>query len=198
MKTNFVLIDYENVQPDITSLLNGEAFKIKVFVGAAQAKVPLELARTLQAFGPDAEYIQIEGRGSNALDFHIAYYLGQLAAAFPDAVFHVISKDTGFDPLIKHLRTRNILCQRSTSIGGIPLLRISTAKSVPDKVQAVIDNLAKRKSAKPRTLKTLGGTIKALFGNEISDDEVQGLIDLLGQRGVLTVSHGKVTYALPS
>ena len=87
MKTNFVLIDYENVQPDITSLLNGEAFKIKVFVGAAQAKVPLELARTLQAFGPDAEYIQIEGRGSNALDFHIAYYLGQLAAAFPDAVF---------------------------------------------------------------------------------------------------------------
>jgi PIN domain len=192
-----VLIDYENVQPSITSLLDGRAFKIKVFVGASQAKVPLELARTLQAFGPDAEYIQIEGRGSNALDFHIAYYLGQLAAAFPDAVFHVISKDTGFDPLIKHLRTRNILCQRSTSIGGIPLLRISTAKSVPDKVQAVIDNLAKRKSAKPRTLKKLGGTIKALFGNEISDDEVEGLIDLLGERGVLTVSQGKVTYALP-
>jgi hypothetical protein len=198
LKTNFVLIDYENVQPDIASLLDGGAFKIKVFVGAAQAKVPLELARTLQAFGPDAEYIQIEGRGSNALDFYIAYYLGQLSAAFPDAVFHVISKDTGFDPLIKHLRTRNILCQRSTSIGGIPLLRISTAKSVPDKVQTVIDNLAKRKSAKPRTLKTLGGTIKALFGSEISDDEVQGLIDLLGQRGVLTVSNGKVTYALPS
>ena len=193
-----MLIDYENVQPDITSLLNGGAFKIKVFVGAAQAKVPLELARTLQAFGPDAEYIQIEGRGSNALDFHIAYYIGQLAAEFPDALFHVISKDTGFDPLIKHLKTRNILCQRSTSVAGIPLVRISTAKAIPDRVQAVIDNLAKRKSGRPRTLKTLGGTIKALFGNEIPDDEVQGLIDLLGQRGVLMVSNGKVTYALPS
>jgi PIN domain len=198
LRTNFVLIDYENVQPDITSLLNGGTYKIKVFVGAAQAKVPLELARTLQSFGPDAEYLQIEGRGSNALDSHIAYCLGQLAAEFPDASFQVISKDTGFDPLIKHLKARKILCQRSTSIVGIPLVRISTAKAVPDRVQAVIDNLIQRKSARPRTLKTLGGTIKALFGNQISDDEVQGLIDLLGQRGVVTVSHGKVTYDLPS
>ena len=123
-----MLIDYENVQPDITSLLDGGVVKIKVFVGAGQAKVPLELARALQAFGPDAEYIQIEGRGSNALDFHIAYYIGQLAAGFPEAVFHVISRDTGFDPLIKHLRTRNILCQRSTSIAGISLLGIPTEK----------------------------------------------------------------------
>jgi len=198
LRTNFVLIDYENIQPDITSLLNGGVFKVKVFVGAAQAKVPLELARTLQAFGPDAEYIQIEGSGKNALDFHIAYYIGKLAADFTDAIFHVISRDTGFDPLIKHLEARNILCRRSTSIAGISVVSNSNAKANPDKLQAVIDNLAKRKSGRPRTLKTLGSTIKGHFGNEISDDEVQGLMDLLVQGGVVTVLQGKITYDLPS
>ena len=197
MRTNFVLIDYENVQPDISSLQNTGTCKIKVFVGAAQAKISLELARTLQSFGADAEYVQIEGRGTNALDFHIAYYLGRLAAEFPDASFHVISKDTGFDPLIKYLQARNIICQRSTSIAGLAPVR-SASKAVPDRVQAVIDNLAKRKSGRPRTLKTLGGTIRALFGKEISDDEIQDIIDLLGHRKVVTVSHGKVTYEFPS
>jgi hypothetical protein len=64
-------------------------------------KISLETARALQAFGPDVEYVQMDGNGTNALDFHIAYYIGRLAAEYPDAYFHIISKDTGFDPLIK-------------------------------------------------------------------------------------------------
>jgi len=50
--------------------------------------------------GERAEYVRISGNGSNALDFHIAFYIGQLAAHEPDAYFHIISKVTGFDPLI--------------------------------------------------------------------------------------------------
>jgi hypothetical protein len=149
-----VLVDFENVQPKNMNLLNGGPFKIKVFLGSNQAKIPVEMARALQVFGPDAEYIQIEGNGSNALDFYIAYYIGQLAAETPDAFFHVISKDTGFDPLIKHLKMQKVLCQRSTSIVDIPLLKISNSKSVREKVDAVIENLEKRKAAKPRTLKS--------------------------------------------
>ena len=185
MKTNFVLVDFENVQPKSMSLLNGGPFKIKVFLGANQAKIPVEMARALQAFGPDAEYIQIEGNGSNALDFHIAYYIGRLAAETPDAFFHVISKDTGFDPLIKHLKMQKVLCQRSTSIVDIPLLKISNLKSVPEKVDAVMENLAKQKAAKPRTLKTLRSSIKALFVNQLADEELDGLVEQLSIRGVI-------------
>jgi hypothetical protein len=72
MKTNFVLIDLENVQPKNISLLNGGPCKIKIFLGGNQAKFPVDMARALQIFGPDAEYIHIEGNGNNALDFHIA------------------------------------------------------------------------------------------------------------------------------
>lgn len=197
MKTNFVLVDSENVQPKNMSLLNGGPFKIKVFLGANQAKISLEIARALQVFGPDAEYIQIDGNGSNALDFHIAYYIGRLAADTPDAYFHVISKDTGFDPLIKHLKTQNILCQRSTSIADIPLVKISNSKSAPEKVDAIIDNLAKRKVSKPRTLKTLRSTIKSLFVNQLADEELEDLLEQLSKRGVINITDSKVNYELP-
>ena len=47
--------------------------------------MPVALVRALQAFGPDAEYIQMVGTGHNALDSHIAYYLGRLAVEHPKA-----------------------------------------------------------------------------------------------------------------
>jgi hypothetical protein len=112
LKTNFVLIDFENVQPKNLNLLSGGPFKIKVFLSANQSKIYLDMACALQQFGPDAEYIKMEGNGSNALDFHIAYYIGRLALENPDAYFHVISKDAGFDPLIKHLKAQKIICYR--------------------------------------------------------------------------------------
>jgi hypothetical protein len=193
-----VLVDFENVQPKNMSLLNGGPFKIKVFVGANQAKIPLEMARALQVFGSDAEYIQIEGSGNNALDFHIAYYIGRLAADTPDAYFHIISKDTGFDPLIKHLKTQKIFCQRSTSIADIPLLKISNSKPILEQVDAVIDNLVKRKASRPRTLKTLRSTIKSLFVNQLTDDELDAIVKQLSKRGAINIADEKVTYVLPS
>ena len=49
--TNYVLIDFENVQPKNLELLEGHSFKVLVFVGANQTKVPLKLAKALQAHG---------------------------------------------------------------------------------------------------------------------------------------------------
>jgi hypothetical protein len=106
LKTNVILIDFENVQPKDLAQLRGRPFKTKVFCGANQTKVPFDLAAELQPLGPDAEYIKIQGTGPNALDFHIAYYIGRLSTEIPGATFHIVSKDKGFDPLIKHLKTQ--------------------------------------------------------------------------------------------
>jgi PIN domain len=198
LKIDYVLVDFENIQPQNLGLLNGGPYKIKVFVGAKQSKIPLEMARAVQAFGADAEYIQIDGTGADALDFHIAYYIGRLAAENPGADFHVISKDSGFDPLIKHLKAQNIQCHRSTSIADIPLAKTTKSAPTVDKVAAVIDNLIRRKTAKPRTLKTLRSTLKALFGNQIMDEELDGLIEQLTQRGAIKVADGRVHYELPT
>src|SRR3546814_10235162 len=77
MKTNYILIDYENVQPKNLALLEGDHFRVKVFIGAALAKLPFDLVAGMQALGSRAEYIRISGNGPNALDFHIAYYIGK-------------------------------------------------------------------------------------------------------------------------
>lgn len=68
MKSNFVLIDYENVQPEAMSALVEEHFNVIVFVGANQAKVSFEVASALQQLGDRAQYIKISGNGSNALE----------------------------------------------------------------------------------------------------------------------------------
>ena len=211
MKTNFVLVDFENVQPKNMISLKGRAFKIKVFLGTTQTKIPVEMALALQIFGQDAEYIQINGNGNNALDFHIAYYIGQLTGVHPDAHFHIISKDKGFDPLIKHLQTKKISCQRSTSIADIPLTAISNTKLTPEKlvkasnttlslhkIDTVIDNLTKRKASRPRTLKTLRSTIKALFVNQLADEELETILGQLTMRGTIEIKDNKVNYKLPS
>lgn len=102
-RTNYVLIDYESVQPSHLELLNRDGFIAYVFVGKVQAKLSFETVSVIQDLGERASYIKISGAGPNALDFRIAFYIGQIGARDPDAFFHIISKDKGFYPLIEHL-----------------------------------------------------------------------------------------------
>ena len=76
MRTNYVLIDYENVQPTSLAGLDAEHFRVLVFVGASQNKLTFDTAAAVQKLGARAEYIKIAGNGSNALDFHIAFHIG--------------------------------------------------------------------------------------------------------------------------
>jgi len=59
--------------------LASHPFKIFVFVGANQVKVSYDLASAIQESGADAKYIKISGNGPNALDLHIAFYIGELS-----------------------------------------------------------------------------------------------------------------------
>lgn len=120
LRINYVLIDYENVQPKNIEALNKEHYKVIVFYGSNQVKFKSELVTAIQEMRDRAEYIKIDGNGKNALDFHIAFYIGQLAEQNPKSFFHIISKDTGYDPLIKHLKSKNILACRSIDISEMP------------------------------------------------------------------------------
>ncbi len=197
MKTNYVLIDYENVQPEAMAVLNEEHFKVIVFVGANQTKVSFEVASALQRMGDRAEYVRISGNGSNALDFHIAFYIGQLATQAPDAYFHIVSKDTGFDPLIQHLKSKKILSGRSKDVTDIPIVKAAHSKTPSERLDVVIADLQRRGSAKPRTVKTLGSTINSIFLKQLTDQELTDLLTALEQKGIITIAGTKVTYALP-
>ena len=196
MRINYVLIDFENVQPESLAGLQQDHFKVLVFVGANQTKVPFEVAQAMQAMGGKAEYIKIAGNGSNALDFHIAFYIGQLAAADPTAFFHIISKDTGFDPLIAHLKAKKILAARETSIRDIPLIKTAVTKTPAERLQIVLEKLRMPKATKPRTLKTLASHIKSQFQKQLSDADVSDLIDAMSKSGHITVTDTKIAYNL--
>ena len=71
------------------------------------------------------------------------------------------------------------------------------SKSLPEKLAAIVADLHKRGSAKPRTVKTLASTISALFQKQLPEQEVSSLVERLQTQGIVAVSGTKVSYELP-
>ncbi|MEN0039280.1 MAG: PIN domain-containing protein [Cellvibrio sp.] len=194
MRKNYIFIDYENVQPDAIAGLDKGNFYILVFLGSNQSKLSTNLVRSLQPLGSRVEYIMQSGNGKNALDFHIAYYIGERAAIEPDAYFHIVSKDAGFDPLIQHLKDRNILASRSSSINEVSILQKSSLKTLPERTSVVKARLAQMEG-KPSTVKTLSSTINSLFQKTLSEDEVEMVVkDLCGKGVIAIINKTRVAY----
>ncbi len=198
MTTNYVLIDFENVQPRNLNILAVHSFKVFVFIGANQTKVPRHVAVAMQTLGDKAKYVEIDGSGPNALDFHIAYYIGELVAADPAGSFHVISKDKGFDPLIRHLKGKKIQIRRESDLAEIPNLRIPKQAKKDDKIDAIVKNLVGRGQSRPRKVKTLQNTISNLVSESLSDADLSALVDELCKRKLIVVTRGNVKYTLPT
>ena len=190
------MIDLENIQPKNLSVLKGHDFRVIVFVGAKQTKISFDLAIAMQDLGGNAEYIKIEGNGPNALDFHIAFYIGSLSAEDKNCYFHIISKDTGFDPLIRHLKAKKILVQREKDVMEIPALKFSNALSVGERADAIVKYLISRGNAKPRTATSLVNTIISLFSKKLNEQELNSVLNELLKRKVVIKSGAKVTYNL--
>lgn len=195
MRRNVVLIDFESVQPDSIDALNHEHFHVLLFCGANRSKVPFEIVATLQKLGPRAEYIKIAGVGPNALDFHIAYYIGCLAAEVSDAFFHIVSRDKGFDPLIQHLKSQKVLAIRSESIAEIPIVKNGAKKPPNERAEAFIAKLGQPKVTKPRTEKTMSSAIRSHFQPNVDEAEAAQILKAMAATGFLSVEAGKIVYA---
>ena len=83
--------------------------------------------------------------------------------------FHVVSKDTGFDPLIAHLKAKGLQAKRSASLDGVPPLRGLTEAKDDDQVGAVIENLRKVPKNRPQKERTLRATVSNWFGSKLDD-----------------------------
>jgi hypothetical protein len=218
--TAYILIDFENVQPDKMGHLGDGAFRFKVLVGAKQTRVPYEMTQALQPLGTAVEWVKIAGSGRNALDLHIAYMIGRLSVEEPGSVFHIVSKDTDYDPLIAYLKQNKIVCHRWAAVTDIPHPRHVAAKPAPaakprakpvakapvkaaaaaaptDRVAEIADNLARRTRGLPATVKALASTVKAHFrGVGVTDSDVSAILSELEKRGLVAVKDGKVSYPM--
>lgn len=197
MRTNYVLIDFESVQPASLAALEADHYRVLVFVGSTQAKLSFEVVSAIQRMGERAQYVKMSGAGPNALDFHIAFYIGEIAARDTTAFFHIISKDTGFDPLIRHLKTRNIFAARSSSVEEMPTPKPPAKKSAQERARMFLESLRQPKSTKPRTDKTLSRHVASFFQQQkLSENEVAAVVSALQESGSVSIASGKVTYSL--
>ena len=192
---NYVLVDYENVQPADISVLRVPNVQLLLFVGASQTKLPIEMVMALQSMNGAGRIVRCSATGSNALDFHVAFYCGEIAAQDKEAYLHIVSRDKGFDPLIAHLKERKVPAQRVASLVQISFLKVVQTKSLAERTSLVLERLQKG-ATKPRSLKTLGSTISTIFHKSLSEAEIEAIVEELQRRQSIVLDNGKLTYSL--
>lgn len=107
---HYILIDYENVQPAQTKVmaLARRGYSFLVFAKPTD-KISISLAATLQPLHDHVHYILTEATGKNALDFHIASMLGMMTSEVPGCHAYILSKDGGYDSLIRWINARGCI-----------------------------------------------------------------------------------------
>jgi hypothetical protein len=192
MTQKLLLVDFENVQQVDLARLD-DSFQIIIFVGAAQKSIPIELVTKAQKLGSRIEWQRVDATGSNALDFFIACQLGRVLERSPQRQCIVLSKDKGFDPLLRHLNKTGLQCKRLNSL--LELDPKAAAQPEEPHYKRVIEVLGKsEKKSRPRKRKTLSQHIASIFQKKLPPAEVDRLIDILFANKMISETNDTITY----
>ncbi len=192
----YVLVDFENLK--ITGLpALQENQHVLIFTGENQNKIDFNLVKDSQKYGERVNWIKIDGNGKNALDFHIAFYLGEMASKNKTAYFSVLSKDKGFDPLIKHLIAIGINCKRIDELKKLPPKKQERAPKKQEDEESfylrMVDALRKLdQKTRPKRITSL----KAFLGSKgkLEDANKEKIVERLVQENVIKLDDKKVVY----
>jgi PIN domain len=222
MAESVLLVDYENIgKIDLAAIPDG--VRVPFFFGASQRTVPTEFLKAALKLGERFVPIDIEGQGKNALDFHIAFYLGEYLARAPDTSCVILSKDKGFDPLVRHLTRRGFEVRRANSMAealgsraAVPAPRSSAGgrpsgraggragarhEAAPREDRSLREEAlhllaGTQKARRPRKRKGLIGVLHSHFSRKVPESELQDLVDELIAAGQLSEANGAITYHL--
>jgi len=193
-RIDMVLVDYENIQKFELDALPPEA-QVYIFVGAGQKKIPLDLVKAVQARGPSVRWVEMAGQGRNALDFHLAFYLGELNQTMPKtASFTILSADKGYDSVIKHLATLGRTCRRVVELSAPA--RPEARKGPSSNLKRVLANLEKIDVARrPRTRAALTKHVGNLLPKGTDAGQVSAVVAELLSSGRIAERGNRVTYS---
>ena len=196
---NFVFVDYENVHEVEPSLIGHKSVYLTLLIGANQSKMSTALVERLMEHAASVHLVRLNFSGKNALDFALAFYLGKAANANPAAKFHIVSKDTGFEPLIKHLRSLHIQIHRHDDYTSLPFLGVSAPPvTVPkDGMDSVVAWLQKHTNNRPKRKKTLASLLATICKKDAPEADIEELIKRLCEAGKISIGDKEaVTYHL--
>jgi hypothetical protein len=195
MRTQVILVDFENVQPDLLPALALEDIHIRVFIGPHQVRLATGTVIPMQELGDRAKYVKVHKQGPDALDMHLAFYLGELSQQFPGAFFHIVAKDRDYDSLLEHLKSRDIFCSKSPSLESIPLFKRALAKTPSEQISAAIEWLRERAGNRPASQKTLANSLKKVaFADRLDEETIKVVIEGLVKQGHIKLAGQKVEY----
>jgi hypothetical protein len=191
---NHVFVDFENVQTVDLALIGSKGVSIKLLLGPNQTKLNLDLVEKLMKHAASVELIRLTFSGNNALDFALAYYLGQAVLADPTAYFHVVTKDKGFDPLITHLKGRHVRIRRHNDFSELTFSAPPKSPAAPndDLAKRVTEHLSRNKASRPKRKKTLASHLLAFAGNSCTETQIMTLIEKLVVSGQLGIDEKNV------
>ncbi len=219
-----VFVDYENVHDSLIGHVGQASVHFTLLVGAHQTRLDAALVEQLMNHAQSVQLVRLTSSGKNALDFVLAYHVGRAAVASPSAQFHIVSKDTGFDALVKHLLLQQIKIQRHNDLSTLPFapkfpkgVRAPIAKPLPkpkakevpkatkatsaqeiDWYERVVDYLESKVDHRPSRLKSLTTYIKAFCGKNVTDEGVAQILERLDWEEEIDIdSKGAVTYRAP-
>jgi hypothetical protein len=194
---NHVFVDYENVHEVNPAVIGARSVSLTLLLGARQTKLDAALVEKLIEHAAMVQLVRLTTSGENALDFALAYYVGRAVIADPTGHFHIVSKDTGFDPLIEHLRSRHIHAHRHNDFTTLTFSGPAKPPSAPpeDPMPRVLEHLAKHVNNRPKRKKTLLSHLRAFLGNAVTESDVLALVERLRQAGRLSIGNkDAVTY----
>lgn len=160
----YLFVDFENISPETVSEIPSDQ-TVFIFTGEKQTRIKTDLVASLMDRGAKARLIRINGDGKNALDFHIAFYLGRLSESDKGASFKILSRDKGFDALIRHLKESEVSCERIEKLPGRSPPKVEL-KAKLSAFAAHLNGLSEK--ARPKKVSKL----KAYLKNWINKDEL--------------------------
>ena len=139
------LIDYENVnERGFKGILNCQKEDlIYIFYTKNGSTLSFDSHKLLEEAKPKIDYFNAENGSKNALDFQLSSFLGYLITNHPNEQFYIISKDKGYEVLIRFWSSFKGL---KVKIGLLPNLVIkNTPKIVKEVILSPKEKLLKSK-----------------------------------------------------
>lgn len=208
---NHVFVDFENVKSIDASVLGGRNVRLNLFLGPQNKKLDVEVVEKLLENAQAVQLVRIATVGRNALDFVLAYHLGQAVLADPKGYFHIVSKDAGFDALVDLLKSRHVKVKRhvdwstlhfqSTPKSAAAVISPAepTKPALSEAAQKLLENLRKNLKGRPKKEKTLIAHAVNFTGKDKPDADAKAakvVGELKKAKRIEVDDKGAVTYLL--
>lgn len=220
---NHIFIDFENVHEVDLSLIGEKLVDLTILLGPKQTKLDADLVEKILQHANSVQLVRLTEPGRNAVDFALAYYVGRSAALDPSGFFHIISGDTGYDPLVAHLRRNHVKAHRHPDFESLKnrlnppaaaptVIPAPTPKAKPEdkpvapapkpslplldeRATHALEHLRSHPKNRPAKEATLVRHMRTLFGNKITEEETAAVVKTLRLARHIDINgKGAVTY----